>query len=219
MVNDEGTSGPARRPGLNRAALLLGAVILLSGIAIGTGGTWLLRPRGRRPGPPPAVGAEIAARIAERCDLSDEQAEQVAGIIDRRLDELHAIGDEMATRVAVVHDALRDDMKQILTAEQFETWNTEFDRVRSRLQRFRSRHHKPGRPRGRRPWRGRRDPRQMLDRLDADEDGALTADEVPPLLWQGIRAADADADGTVTSDELEAIKTDRPPPLTPREAP
>ncbi|HRX81514.1 MAG TPA: hypothetical protein P5307_20735, partial [Pirellulaceae bacterium] len=40
--------------------------------------------------------------------------------------------------------------------------------------------------------------------FDADEDGALTVDEVPERLWERISQADANEDGTVTADELAA---------------
>jgi hypothetical protein len=42
--------------------------------------------------------------------------------------------------------------------------------------------------------------------FDANEDGALTVDEVPERLWDRILHADADEDGSVTADEFTAAR-------------
>ena len=208
MVNDEQGAAPppvARRP-RTWPVLLLGAVILLSGIAIGAGGMMLWRPTKDRRGPPPdpATGAEIAARIAERCDLSEEQTTQVREIIAGRLEELHAIGREMADRVEEVHNALRDEMKEALTPEQFETWSSRFSEVQQRVRRFRSgRSRGRGRPRGSHRHLG---PESMLRRFDANEDGKLVEEEVPPVLWRRLSRFDTDGDHAVGGEELKAAR-------------
>lgn len=51
----------------------------------------------------------------------------------------------------------------------------------------------------------RRDP---FAAFDANEDGALTADEVPERLWDRLSQADADEDGTVTAEELAEARSD-----------
>lgn len=53
---------------------------------------------------------------------------------------------------------------------------------------------------GRKGRRGRR-----FERADKNGDGALTADEVRPEVWERISKADADGDGAVTRDELKAF--------------
>ena len=50
--------------------------------------------------------------------------------------------------------------------------------------------------------RGRRDP---FARFDANEDGLLTVDEVPEMLWDKLLAGDSDEDGAISRAELEAI--------------
>lgn len=40
--------------------------------------------------------------------------------------------------------------------------------------------------------------------FDADEDGALTEDEVPAPVWSRLSAADLDDDGAVTREEIMA---------------
>ncbi|MCC7495516.1 MAG: hypothetical protein IT204_24410 [Fimbriimonadaceae bacterium] len=45
---------------------------------------------------------------------------------------------------------------------------------------------------------------QMFQRLDKNQDQALTADEVPVPVWERISKADANADGKLTLDEAKA---------------
>ena len=64
-----------------------------------------------------------------------------------------------------------------------------------------------GRGAGGPPWaREGNGPRPfMLFRIfDANEDDALSEEEVPGPVWARLSAADADEDGTVTRDELVA---------------
>lgn len=207
MVNDTEKKAVRTHPRARTwPTLLLGAVILLSGIALGVGGGLLFGPRGEPAGPPPpGAGARIAARIAERCDLSDDQAAEVRAAVERRLDELRAVGRDTAGRVAEIHQALRSDMKRILTPEQFEEWDASFERVRQRVKRFR-------RPRNRRgPTRRPRGHGRFLFRFDRNNDGKLVPDEVPPTLWNGVASADADGDGAVSFEELETQLRPRDP--------
>lgn len=57
------------------------------------------------------------------------------------------------------------------------------------------------------PWaRGGQGPRpfMLFQIFDADEDGALTEDEVPAPVWSRLSAADLDGDGAVTREEIMA---------------
>ena len=61
---------------------------------------------------------------------------------------------------------------------------------------------KPGGPgRGGRPSFDK-----LLEAFDANDDSALTEDEVPELVWLRLSRADADEDGSVTRDEFDAVK-------------
>jgi len=55
---------------------------------------------------------------------------------------------------------------------------------------------------GKRGKRGRRG--RIFRRLDKNQDGALSQDEVPEQVWAKISAADADGDGAVTKEEMKA---------------
>lgn len=57
------------------------------------------------------------------------------------------------------------------------------------------------------PWaRGGQGPRpfMLFYIFDADEDDALTEDEVPARVWSRLSAADLDDDGAVTREEIMA---------------
>jgi Ca2+-binding EF-hand superfamily protein len=50
---------------------------------------------------------------------------------------------------------------------------------------------------------------RLFERFDANADGKLTPDEVPPRLADRLMKADADGDGGVTKDELRAALRER----------
>ena len=45
-------------------------------------------------------------------------------------------------------------------------------------------------------------PLTLFQIFDADEDGALTEDEIPARVWSRLSAADLDDDGAVTREEI-----------------
>ena len=49
----------------------------------------------------------------------------------------------------------------------------------------------------------------LFARADANENGVLTEDELPPSLWDRLSSADTDGDGSITLDELAAFKPER----------
>lgn len=68
------------------------------------------------------------------------------------------------------------------------------------------------------PHRGARNPEEMLKRLDANKDGAIAADEIPPGMPEPMKAwlqkADKNGDKKVTTEELrDALKAG--PPMGP----
>ena len=130
-----------RRP-FNRRQLLMQAVvavvILASGIGIGAGGTILVlkdrivwhlpshfmdRSRGLRP------DGNIVEMLRTQYGLSDEQVEKVKTLFATRLEATRARWKELNTAEQAEREELVQDMKGILTPDQFEKWHADFIRM------------------------------------------------------------------------------------------
>jgi len=169
--------------------IIVSAVILLSGIGIGVGGTILaLRDRiiWKFPPPPPDGGDRrmdpngIARRWQEEYGLNDEQVEQVKEIFTRQFTAMREVFNKLQVEERAQREQFATAMKEILKPEQFEKWEKEFRERGERWRRMRpfgrpgsgpgpgpGRHGPPGpSPRdGKRPdqWRDHPDggPREM----------------------------------------------------------
>lgn len=205
-AQDREAGAPALAPVRQKTwpMLLAGALVLLSGIAIGVAAAmlWLKdrpprHPRGHR------TPKRIAARLRSSHGLTDAQTLKVEEAFRRRLQALDAIRHEILPRVEAEHRKLRNEMKAILTPEQFERWNTRFGALRGRWPLSRQ-----GMMRRRRhPLRAR-----SFEKLDKNGDGKLTANELPPELRQKVLRSDANKDGAVTREEWRHAR----PKMTPR---
>ena len=86
-------------------------------------------------------GPQMAERMREHLrrelDLTPEQAEKIAPVIDRTARQLEAIRVETSGRVAEAMNASRAEIAPVLTPEQMER----LDRLRERHQRMLRRHH------------------------------------------------------------------------------
>lgn len=126
---------PTARDGVT---LLLGALILLCGVAIGAGGTYLWLSRrspGRRPNPRMMAG-NIAEHIGEQYGLDADQKKKLSEAFEKRLKVLGDIRRKTEQEVAKVHAGLRKDMERILTPEQLKQWSQDFEAKRRRFFRF-----------------------------------------------------------------------------------
>jgi hypothetical protein len=151
---------PARRPRLTPrqifAQTIMGGLILLSGVAIGTGGSVLIlkdriiwrlpmRDGARRPDP-----NRIVDEWTAKYGLNEEQAQRVKEIFTRRFEAHRAHFSEMVKRAQTEREAFAAAVKEILTPEQYERWERDF---RERSERYRRMWPGPRRrPRG--PGRG-----------------------------------------------------------------
>jgi EF hand len=201
----EGTSTKPHRK--TRPVLLLGAVLLVSGIVIGAGGAMLLmHNRPARRGYRSFNSSDIAARIAKECGLDEAKTKEVEAVVERNMTDLKAIRQDVSKRMSVVHERLRADLKQVLTPEQYEKWNKHFEKMRKSFgmrRRRGGRHSKHGRP----------SPKAMIERMDKNGDGRLTKDEVHERFWARLVKSDADGDGAITLEELEASRAKRTSPV------
>jgi hypothetical protein len=156
MVDEAQTPqrAPARRPRLTPrqivAQTIMGGLILLSGVAIGTGGTvlvlkdriiWRLPPRPPgRPDPNTIVDGWKA-----KYGLNEEQAQRVKEIFTRRFEAHRAQFAEMVEKAQAEREGFAAAIKEVLTPEQYEAWERDFKERGERYRRM-----WPGR-RGRRP--------------------------------------------------------------------
>ena len=124
--------------------ILLGFLILLSGVIIGAGGTVILL-RGRiiwrSPHRPKTTAEGIAKRIGDSYELSESQVRQVEAIVAKRLQAKQAMRQEMDERSASADDELLVEMRYVLSAEQFESWAREFRARRDRHRKHKGRTH------------------------------------------------------------------------------
>jgi hypothetical protein len=227
MVDDMKPSHPVapRRSSLTRRLVLeqvlVAAVILVSGIAIGAGGTILVlddRIIWRRPLPPPPgpgvdgerqrrdqfIRSMIIKDWTTRYSLTGEQAQQVEATLTKQFETTQALWKEYAEKDKTEREKFIKAMGTILTPDQFSKWEPEF---RQRTEHFdRWRPGGPGGPGGRgKPGgrgefegpgghRGDRGPRGMKGQEPVPPDGPMP-DGPPP-------------DGPPSSDPLP----DGPPP-------
>jgi len=112
------------------------AVILISGIGIGTGSTILtLKDRivWQDPPPPPDRGGERGPRppnfveeLKTKYNLTDEQVQKVKDLFAKRWEEGRARWDQLRKIELEGREQLVTDMKGILNPEQFEPWHAEY---------------------------------------------------------------------------------------------
>ncbi len=131
------------RPPLSRRQLLMqsvvAGVILISGIGIGAGGAILaLRdrivwhipsPPADRGDRPPRPGPDFAEMLKAQYDLSDEQVEKVKTMFAARLEATRARWKEISTAEQTEREKLAEDMKGILTPNQYEKWHTDYQKM------------------------------------------------------------------------------------------
>jgi len=82
----------------------------------------------------------IARDIASKCGLDEQQTSKVKEIMLARLEALQKIRNDAMDQVVLVHGGLRDDMRGVMSDDQFGRWKHRFEEARRRA-RF---HHRPG---------------------------------------------------------------------------
>lgn len=126
------------RPPFSRRQLamqvVVAAVILASGIGIGTGGTILaLKDRivWQPPPPPPDRGEQrprpdFVGELKAKYNLTDEQVQKVKDLFAKRWDDGRKRWEELRKIELEGREQFAIDMKGILTPEQFEPWHAEY---------------------------------------------------------------------------------------------
>ncbi len=136
---------PARKTGAWKQ-VLLGLIILVSGIALGAGGTVILGRKifirqieRQRNG---WLSVSIARRLTSDLGLSPQQTTQVEAIVKRRIEAVGRIREESRPQVEEQFKLMRSEISGVLDARQAKLWRDEFDRMQ------RARPHPPYSPHG-----------------------------------------------------------------------
>ena len=182
---------------------LFGLIMLVSGAACGVGLTLLLTRTGEEKQDPrqethPPLSRRIAARIAKTCKLTDEQVKQVEAIAERYQKAARSVRAEFMDKMGAEFETFRNEIKAVMTPEQFQAFDEHWKRLRSPRRDYRR--------------NNRREHGRLLPRLDANKDGKLTQDEVPAAMWQRLSKADTNGDGGVDQKELNALRLAPVPP-------
>lgn len=109
-------------------------IILISGIAIGAGGTMLLvKHRVIWIGPPHKDAAAIAKEISKKYGLNEQQAKQVEDIFNRAFERKELQHDERDKQREQEAQLLITEMNDVLDRQQFERWNKDFQELREKF--------------------------------------------------------------------------------------
>ncbi len=113
--------------------IICAVVILISGIAIGTGTTMLLiKHRIIWIGHPHKDAAAIAKKISEKYKLSQQQTTAVEAIFEEAFQRKQLQREEMRKKRDEEAQILIAEMKDILTPQQFERWDKDFQAMKDR---------------------------------------------------------------------------------------
>jgi hypothetical protein len=151
MVDPIKPDGPAprARPPYTRRQIIsqvaIAAVILISGMGIGTGGTiltlkdrivWHPRPPRSNDGRPPGR-LDIIGRWRTEYALTDDQARQAQEAFDKSMATTHTFFVDLDRKHKEEQANFAASMKSILTPEQYQKWYHDFSEFQKRADRWR----------------------------------------------------------------------------------
>lgn len=169
----------------------LGLIILCSGFVLGSSVTFnYLKDRLRPPAPP--IRAQVDWLVKEY-DLNDQQRKKVTPILEEYHQALIKTWEQSTQIMATARDRLVDQMKKVLTTEQYESW---FSDLKEREERRRRRmspdfrrgdRGRSGRDRGRdwnrdrgdRPWRDSNRMPDMNEQRPSEEMRIQESNDMP----------------------------------------
>ena len=113
-------------------SFLLGLLILICGMAIGTGGTVVVMKRIilNAIQHPEKVPERITDRMRGKLDLTDDQAAKVKEILTERQKKIRTLLRQIQPEVDKEFEDAREDVAAILKPDQAKKWRERFDRLR-----------------------------------------------------------------------------------------
>jgi predicted DNA-binding protein YlxM (UPF0122 family) len=115
------------------AQAFVAIAIFIFGVIAGFGGTiYLLQNRGilrppRPPRPPKMMASEIAKEIGTDYSLTEDQIKQVERIFEKAGQSLENLRQNFEEKMEVGKQQITAEMKQVLSSEQFERWQQDFN--------------------------------------------------------------------------------------------
>jgi len=109
-------------------ATALGAVILICGIVIGSGGTvlWIRHKMDQFRRGPDRMPVELAERVRSQLNLTDEQAKRVEEILRKRHEALMKL---LRETFKAELEGMRAEVATVLTPEQVKKWNDDYESI------------------------------------------------------------------------------------------
>jgi Spy/CpxP family protein refolding chaperone len=194
---------PPRSPAWKLA--LLGVAILVCGAVIGACLVILLGPTPRPPGQG-QLAPQVRKRIARVLNLAPEQSAKITQIVQEHTTKIREIQTEAHGEMREEMEAMHAEVLEQLNDQQKRTYQREIQNWRRLAPRGPQQPGRrgplPGGPGGRPEVPPQARPGQLFDRFDANKDGKLTKDELPPRLAEPLMRADEDGDGALTREEL-----------------
>ena len=114
--------------------LLMGGLLLISGMVMGAGGTIMfVKHRMEQPDSAPKhFSNRLAQRITRDLDLSDDQTQQVRAILQTHQKKMRSIRMEVNDEVDASFETLKTEVEAILSPEQAQIWNRRIREYRGR---------------------------------------------------------------------------------------
>ena len=134
MVTDENNIAKSYRSKKMVIKLICGVVILISGIAIGAGATiMLVKHRVIWISKPHKDANDITKMISEKYGLTTQQTQQVKQIINKTFQKRKQYDLEEDQRHEADAQKVIAEMNSVLTPQQFERWNKDFQAMREKF--------------------------------------------------------------------------------------
>ena len=114
--------------------IICAAIILISGIVIGAGGTMLLvRHKVIWVGHPHKDTATIVKEMSQKYGLNEQQAKQVEDILNRAFEQMRLQWEEREKQHEQDAQLMIAEMNDVLNREQFDRWNRDFQELREKF--------------------------------------------------------------------------------------
>jgi len=155
-----------RRSGREVAkSFLLGLIVLVAGVAIGAGATYLYlsKPQESRVREPEIFAEHMLGRLSRDLDLTPEQREQLTPILREHHKQLSDLRASVRPQIVRQLEQMNSDIADVLTPEQAQLWRNKIQRLEEHFPTFRGRGRgRDGEPDREFGPRGPQGPRQPL---------------------------------------------------------